>query len=171
MSEKEMSYDIYSAMQEGLPYKSYKKVIVGKVLVRVLNPFSDRMEEFLLYGNPYTDKELDNFIVDVWDVRGDQFFKRANSQLLKSGALIEFDRSKVKKEVNETDKYNKISDEEIEEILRKPFFTMTGALGKITQEATVVRFLNIAKKIGKSDAYQAAIEEKLAELQLTQYEE
>ena len=51
-SSRDMSADVFSAMQTDKPHAVYKKTILGKVFVTVLNPFDESPEGILLQGNP-----------------------------------------------------------------------------------------------------------------------
>lgn len=158
----EFSYDVYSAMQEGKPLASYKKAILGKVRVVVLNPFNDSPEEIILQGDPNNKNQEDDCIIDVWDNKQKSFFEKMNSFHLKKGNIIPYTRpEKESEEIN----YNALSDEEISEILDKGFIALKHVLDKVTEEAAVIRILNIAQEKDKSAKTIARIEERLSQLQ------
>lgn len=158
----EYSYDIYSAMQEGKPLVSYKKAILGKVRVVVLNPFNDAPEEIILYGDPNNPKDLDTCVVDLWDVKQKSFFERMNKFHLQKGNLVPYER---KDESENTINYNALTDEEIAEFLDKPYFTIKQMLDNITEENTLLRVLRVAKERDKSNKIISNIEERISEVQ------
>lgn len=160
----EISVDptVFSAMQVGIPYKTYKKTILGRVEVQYLDPFKRLPASTILKGDPTKNDE--GCFIDVWSEQEDVFFKKANLALIKSGQIIQFDRSKLSGEP-EINPYHVMSDEEIIEILNKPFFTLQQALNKITAEAPLVRILELAEKEEKSSKILNIIKGRLAEVQ------
>lgn len=158
----EFTYDIYSAMQEGKPLASYKKVILGAVRVVVLNPFSDSPEEIILKGDPNDEKQVEGCIVDVWDAKQKSFFERMNAFHLKKGNIIPYVRPETEStEVN----YNALTDEEISEILDKGYMSLKHTLDRMTEETAVLRVLRIAQEKDKSNKIISKIEERISELQ------
>lgn len=154
--------NVYSAMQKDAPYATYKKVILGKASVKVINPFSENPEEFILEGNPGKDDE--GCFVDVWSIEGDMFFQKLNARLLKQGVLVPYDRVK-KPLVVDVNEYNVLSDEELFELLKAPFFSLEAALNKMTSEAPVQRMLIIAEQEELSEKKTRHITARLQELQ------
>jgi hypothetical protein len=154
--------NVYSAMQKDAPYATYKKVILGKASVKVINPFSENPEEHILEGNP--GKNDDGCFVDVWSVEGDMFFQKQNALLLKQGVLVKFDREQnpLVAEVNE---YNIMDDEQLFELLEAPFFTLRAALEKMDSEAPVQRLLVIAEEEELSEKKIKHVKSRLQELQ------
>ncbi len=158
----EESRNTFAAMQTGTPYKSYIKKSVGKVLVRVLNPFDEKPEEIILYGNPFTSPNKESMIVDVWNDKQDVYFKKMNTIHLANGMVVEYKRAEVAPEKV----YNALSDEEIEQILKAKYMVLKHALEKITTATAALRFLNLARDLDISEKYVKLIEGRLAELQL-----
>lgn len=158
----DFTYDIYSAMQEGKPLASYKKVILGAVRVVVLNPFNDSPEEVILKGDPNDPKQVENCIVDVWDNKQKSFFERMNAFHLKKGNIVSYVRPEEEStEIN----YNALTDDEISELLDKGFMALKHALDRMTEEAAVLRVLRIAQEKDKSNKIISKIEERISELQ------
>lgn len=151
----------FAAMQEGTPLKRYRKTILGKVCVAVLNPFSGEPEEIILEGNPSNPKDLDNLVIDIWDVQQDQFFIRFNKNHFRSGTIEEFDVKVVLEEPSP----NVISDGEIREALNKPFLALKALLNKFTEVAPVYRTLVIAEELEKSEKILNFIRGRSAELE------
>lgn len=149
-------------MQNDAPYATYKKVILGKASVKVINPFSENPEEHILEGNP--GKNDKGCFVDVWSVEGDMFFRSMNEDLLSHGVIVPYDRVS-KPLVSAVNEYNIMSDEELFELLNSPFFKLEAALSKMDSEAPVQRILVIAEQEEKSEKILNHIKSRLQELQ------
>lgn len=158
---------VFSAMQTGKPYKSYKKTILGKVQVIVLNPFSQESSAVLLEGE---DGSPDS-ILDVWSEKEDAFFKRMNRRALETGRIIAFTRKE--EEPLETNTPEQMSDEEIKLLIKKPFLSLRAILEGTSSEAFVYRILRAAREAEKSEKFISAIEARLGEIQsgITEEEE
>lgn len=162
---EEVSYNVYSAMQEGEPLATYKKVCVGKIAVRVINPYTEEIEDVILEGDPHSPStRFEDITISVWTNKEDSFFKKMNQYHFEKGNLIKVE--KEKKEVQQN--FNVLSDEEIEEILNKPFFTLKNALPKMTSSAVVLRLLNRAIDLERSEKFTEAIKVRLSEIQETE---
>ena len=149
---------VFSAMQTGQPYKSSKKTILGKLSVTVLNPFNGEVNVILLEG----DSNNPDSILDVWTEKEDAFFKRMNKRSLETGRIISFTK---REEVNEEPKIEQMSDDEIKDLIKKPFLSMQTILNKTNSETFVYRILKSAREAEKSEKYIAAIEARLGEIQ------
>ena len=156
---------VYSAMQTGRPYKTYRKTILGQVFVQVLNPFSGKPEGIILKGR---DKD-ENAMVDVWSEKEDVFFKKQNRKQFLGGFIIEHVRPTVE-EVSESEKYNTLTDDQLVELLSSKFIAMQNALNKMTSPAPVYRMLKLAQDMEKSDKIVAHIKARLSELQASDEE-
>jgi hypothetical protein len=165
MAKEDMG--IYAAMQSGSPLAVYKKSIVGKVHVIVLNPFTDKPEGVILEGLPARADQLDAQIVELWDPKSKLFFERMNKKHIDAGRL-----SLVKRETlpDVPQSPNVISDEEIDELLEAKFLALKARLDKFTTEAPVFRLLNRARDLEKSEKIIHHIEERLSQFQLSRYE-
>lgn len=157
---------VFSAMQTGQPYKSYKKTILGKLSVTVLNPFNNEVNVVLLEG----DSNNPDSVLDVWTEKEDAFFKRMNRRSLETGRIIPFVR---KEEVESEPKVEQMSDEEIAALIKKPFLSLQTILNKTESEAFVFRILTAAREAEKSEKFISAIEARLGEIQsgITEEEE
>jgi len=154
----EIDAKVFSAMQIGQPYKSYKKTILGKLSVTILNPFNNEVTVILLEGT----SDNPDSILDIWTEKEDAFFKRMNRRSLETGRIISFTR---KEEPNEVAKIEQMSDEEIKDLIKKPFLSLQTILNKTESEAFVYRILTTARAAEKSEKYIAAIEARLGEIQ------
>lgn len=157
--------DIYAAMQDGQPIRRYKKTILGKVHVTILNPFNDEPQEVILTGNPDKKSDLPDMLVEIWSNKADIFFRRVNRSHFQAGRLVEI------KEVPTPPKSpNDVSDKELEEILGMRFLAFKAKLDAFTDEAPVFRLLNKARELEKSEKLIKHIEEKLSSLQMEPYQ-
>lgn len=157
-------YDAYSAMQEGEPIKRYKKTILGKVHVVVLNPFSEEPEGVILEGNPGKIDDLPNMIVELWTPKQALFFEKMNKKHLDAGRLVI-----TEKPIVLPDSPNILSEDEIDQILGSKFMVLKNRLVKFTDSAPVFRLLNRARELDVSEKYIKHIEERLTELQMEGY--
>lgn len=155
---QEVDAKVFSAMQTGKPYKSYKKTILGKVSVTILNPFSNEVSVILLEG----EKNSPDSILDVWTEKEDAFFKRMNRRSIETGRIIPFERPETEQEEV---KIEQMSDEEVAALIKKPFMTVQSVLSKTNSEAFVYRILQAARAAEKSEKFVSAIETRLGEIQ------
>jgi hypothetical protein len=168
MTNTALNSAMFSNMQTGKPLVTYKKTILAKVYVTTLNPFSNEPEGIILEGNPETN-DLGTMI-DIWNDTQLAFFKRMNRKLLEQGLLLAFDKPENIAEMD-IEKYADSPDEELEKILKSPYYSIVSALNATTSEAVVGRFLLLARKLEKSEKIIKVIEARLAELQSTEYQQ
>jgi hypothetical protein len=155
-----VSYDVFSAMQTGTPYKKYKKTILGKVYLEVLNTFTGNPEGLILHGNPAKNQE--GCFVEVWSEKEDVFLKRRNSGHFKQGTLQVWNKKPSEKK----DKlYSEYSDDDVKKIVNSRFLALQSTLNKAKSEAFVLRILNMARELEKSEKIIRAIEARLSEIQ------
>lgn len=161
-----LSMDVVSAMSAETPFNTYKKTILGKVVVKVFNPLTQRTEELLLKGDP--SKNEKGCFVDVWSEQENVYLKRMNEKHMREGILIPFDRQKtpLKEDIN---KYNVLTDEELYDLLNSPFFKLQNSLNKMTSQAPVLRLITIADQEEKSEKILKVLRARLAELQELEY--
>jgi hypothetical protein len=154
---------VFSAMQEGKPYKRYIKTVLGKVFVTILNPFSGKPEGVILAGRPQDEKSRDEIVVNVWTAKEDVFFKRMNKAHFQSGNIRE-----LAEEVQVVEKAspNEISEDEIFDLLNKPFLALKNKLERFTSVAPVFRVLAKAEELEKSEKILEAIRARVAELEV-----
>lgn len=154
----ESSIDTFSAMQTEEPLARFRKTILGKVHVLVLDPFTGKVEEVILEGDPR--KLPQGSFIELWDKKGEMFFRRANRKHFEKGSL-----SEMFKVPEEQVSPNQITDEQIDEVLNKPFLALDKKLNEFTSTAPVARFLNRARELDKSVKVVKRIEEALALLE------
>lgn len=148
------SQEVYSAMQEGKPLRTYQKTILGKVHIVTLNPFTDQPEAIILAGD---DK------VEVWTPKAEAFFKRMNAKHFEAGRLIEVARNELSADAKKNP--NHITNEEIDTLLNNKFLALKSKLDAMTEEAPIFRLLNRARELDKSEKVIKHIEQRLAEVQ------
>lgn len=151
-----MSVKLYQARHVGTPYKTYKKVILGKVGVVVLDPFNGQPTTVILQGNPDLDDE--ECYISTWDEAENNFFLRMNKSLLTEGLLVEWDENK---DFTEADLWG---DVRLSDILAKPFIGFNHAVAGIDSPAVLVRLLNLARAKGKSESFIKVILSRLKDL-------
>jgi len=154
----EMDREVFSNMQTGKPYKSYKKTILGKVFVQVLDPFSGFPVGLILETNP---KLFEKDIIDLWSEKEDIFFRKTNKRQFEVGNIIEFTRPETEKEVPKIESY---SDEKLTEIVNSKFLTLNSILNKVETEAVLLRMIKIAEDEEKSEKIINAIKARLSEI-------
>lgn len=155
----------YSAMQTGRPYKRYKKVILGKVFVTVLNPFSGQPEGVVVEGDPSLPDTQEAITVNVWNAKEDVFFRRMNKAHFAAGNLQEIPLPPLPHEEVRPRSVNDITDEEIVELLNKPFLALKNKLNKFTSTAPVFRLLRKAEEMEKSEKILTVLRARLSELE------
>jgi hypothetical protein len=153
-------YNIYSAMQTGKPYKTYKKTVLGRVYVSAIDPFSSQPTGIMLYGDPKRGDE--SCFIDMWNERDDLFFRRQNKTHFDSGYIIETVRAV--KEVVEAP-IEQATDSQLKDIINLRFLGLQAKLNKIDSEAVLLRMVDIAREIEKSEKIVNAIEARLSEVQ------
>jgi len=151
------NYEVYTKMQAGTPYATYKKTSLGKVFVSALDPFSGNPVGIILEGEKGDEKEY----VDVWSEGEDVFFKRTNKLQFDQGYIIPTERpnAPVAKPIEQ------FSDEELKELLSMKYFAFQKLLGEINSVAVAQRLLDLSREMEKSEKIVSVIEAKVSELQ------
>jgi hypothetical protein len=155
---------IYSAMQAGEPYSTYRKTVLGKVYVNYMSPFTQKPEAVLLEGEPKTDERAK---IDLWSLQEDLFFRRMNKKHFDAGEIIKVDVVKSAPVVAEKKPIEQYSDEELLEVLKLKTISFKTLLSEITTPAVVTRLLDLAREEEKSEKMIQSIEAKLSELQMS----
>jgi hypothetical protein len=154
----------YSAATEGIesgiPYKSYRKTILGQVFATILDNFNGESKGIILTGDPYSETA----IVDVWNDREEIFFRRNNRRHLEMGTIIEFKRV-VPSEAIVPELYADYTDEQLKDILSGRGLAVVTAVRKITSESVMIRLISLAEEMEKSVKLIDNLKAHLAELQ------
>lgn len=169
MANKDFDIDVFTAMQEGDPVASYRKTVLGKVYVTVLNVFSKEPEMVQLYGQPGEPKS----IISVWSIPEDIFFQRSNRRLLEKGSVIRVDlpkRADLPAPATPVS-LEQSSDEVLRQLVNSRFKALEAALNKTGSEALVYRLLTLAQEEEKSEKIINAIKLRLTEIQNSQITE
>lgn len=159
MSDK-ISFDSYALMQSEKPMATYKKVTPSRVSVLVINPFNDKIEEVVIKGNPRKN-ELSCFI-PLWSEREHLYFKRANSSHIDAGRVV---LSEYPKEEDRPVSPNYFTDEQIEELVSGPFMTLKRTIEKVTSEAAMGRFVEIAESLDRPTKTMRFLQDRLSLIQ------
>jgi len=154
----ENSREVFSNMQTGKPFKSYKKTILAKIYVQVLDPFSETPVGLILETNP---KFPGKDIVDIWSEKEDVFFRRANRRQFDEGNILVYTHPD---EAEQEPKIESYSDEKLTEIVNSKFLSLQSILNKVETEAVLHRMITIAKEQEKSVKIIGAIEARLSEI-------
>jgi hypothetical protein len=160
MTDKDVDREIYSAMQNGKPFKTYQKTILGKVYITALDPFSGSPVGYLLEGDPRNEDETTYF--DVWSEKEDLFLRRMNKLQFESGNIIKKSR---KEDVDVTRSYESFTDDELKEVISSPFLSLRKTLNQIETTAVLYRMITLATEMEKSEKLIGAIKARLSEVQ------
>jgi len=154
-------YDVFSAMQAGAePLARYRKTIVGKVHVVALNPFSEQPEGVLLEGDGI------GSYIELWDAKQLVFFERMNKSHLDAGRIIKMEKLPEPPPPSP----NLLTDDEIDKLLNGKWMTLKYRLTAFTETAPVLRILNRARELEKSEKMIKNLEERLSQIELEKYE-
>ncbi len=143
MAEQTLDSRVFSNMNAGQPYATYKKTILGKVYVEVINPFTQKPEGILLFGEKGTDTEM----IDVWTEMEDVFFRRQNRRAFETGRVIKISRNQKP----ETKTIEQFSDTEMKDVLNQRYAAFQKTLSAVTSESVVYRMLDLASELEKSE--------------------
>lgn len=153
---------LFSAMSGGKPYKTYKKVILGRVFVTVLNMSTGvpTPEGIIMSGDP--GKNEQGTLYDVFSEQEDYFFRKMNQSHFQEGIIIEYKRNPEQVRERTIEEF---TDEELKSLIAKPFLALQNTLNKTSSVATLYRILGLAREMDKSEKVIRAIESRLSEVQ------
>lgn len=156
-----LDLSVIERMQTNAPIAVYKKTTVGKVGVLVFNPMTRKPEERILKGDPRDPtRDIENEIVKIYTEDANMYFKNANKRLFERGLIAPFTS-----EFAEVDMGNAITDDEIDEILSQPNFTLKARLAKFTSPIPVERLHIRALELNKGVKTIEQIKARISELQ------
>lgn len=155
---------LFSAMHEGKPLKSYIKTILGREFVHVWDSMTNQPIGVILEGDPR--KQDESCIWDVWSEQEDVFFRRMNSKDFASGILIEYKRSteEPKRTIEAS------TDDELRALVNSPFLKLQHAMNSTESIALLFRIKNLAEEADKSEKIMRAIEARISEVQAKEYQ-
>lgn len=164
-----LDYEAVSLMATDSPVAVYRKGkgILGKVEVKVYNSLTSRIETLMLEGNP-SDPDCDKCFVELWSDKEVIFFKRANRWHINNGFIVPFSKkrpSRIKKT------FNNLTDEELEEIVGKPFLALKNAVEKMTTETALTRVISVAEEMDKPEKTMNFLRERLSLIQSGELED
>ncbi len=153
--------ELFSAMIGNKPFKTYKKTILGRVYVTVLNMLTGTPvpEGVILTGDPRKNEAGTMF--DVFSEQEDYFFKKMNKVHFDEGRLVEYKRTDAPKEKT----IEEYSDEELRAIIAKPFKALEATLNSTSSVALLYRILTLAEEMEKSEKVMNHIKSRLSEVQ------
>jgi hypothetical protein len=155
----EDNHNIYSAMQTGKPFKTYKKTVLGRVYVSAIDPFNEQPTGVMLYGDPKRNDE--SCFIDMWSERDDLFFKKMNKVHFSSGYIIETVRKEQTVVETPIEQY---SDEQLKAVVNYKFLALQARLNKINSDVVLYRMLDLAREMDKSEKITRVIEARLSEI-------
>ena len=165
MSKKEVSHSVYSKMQVGEPVAIYKKTVLAKVEVSVINAFNDnRPENITLYGDPK--KNHPDCFVEVWSQMEQVYFERQNAPFFKRGYLVKLDELVKPKRTDPQGKdYSKLTDADIKKMVTSPFMKFKKDLNAIDEVGVLYRVQSIAEEMERPYKTMEHIDQRITELQ------
>lgn len=158
-TEVEERAKLFSAMNAGTPFKSYKKTILAKVFVKVYDSVLEEPVELIMSGDPK--KNDGGCIIDTWNEKEDFFFRKVNATHLGNGTLIPY----VRKEEVHVKSIEESTDEELKQLLNSKFFTLQSKLNTIETAPILFRLLDLADEMDKSEKITNLIRARLSEVQ------
>lgn len=163
-----ISIDQFALMQTDTPVVTYKKTILGKVLVRALNPYNGEPDDLILSGDPEK-SELACYL-PLWSEKEARFFESANRKHINNG-LVTISTYPKSEEIKPS--VNNLSDEEIEALVgpETKFMTLQNRVGRITSESTMYRFVRHAERLERPEKTLIFLRDKLSKLQSGDLEE
>lgn len=156
--------DLASSYGKDKPYASYIKTILGQVAVTVWDSVLQKPTDVILKGDPK--KKDEDCIVNVWDAREDEWFKRSNKGHFSKGVLISFTRSSNYEPVKTIEQS---TDAELAEIVNSKYMALVAKLNKIESIPVLFRMKGLAEEMEKSEKITSAIEKRISELQTADY--
>jgi hypothetical protein len=145
----------------GEPYKQYVKTVPAKVFVSAWDSFAQKPTGIILEGDPR--KPDESAVVMVFSQEEDVYLKRYNKRHFETGTLIEYVPDENAEKVRAVEES---SDDELREILNKPFFSLQKLLQSTTSIPLLFRVKALASELDKSEKFMKAIEARLSELQM-----
>ena len=160
----DLSVNTFSAMQTGIPYKIYKKVILGRVYLDVLNPYSKTPDGIILQGDPRSNDK--GCFLKIWSPEEDVYLHNQNEKHFSTGTIAEQEKP-LDESVKQLGNY---SEDDVAELVNSHHIKFQNELNRINSEAFLFRLLNKATELDKSDKIIAKIEARLAEVQYSEPE-
>jgi len=166
---KKQSPQLLGDILEGIQRKAldddpeihYIKTERGRLAVQYIDPFSGREETLMLKGDVTDpDADLTDAMIPLYTKYDIKFFEKKNRKLIETGKLAPHTP-----ELMELQRINAISEDELQEVMEAPFFTMRSRLNQFTSPAPVERALRMAQELNRPVKTIEFIKACLAELQ------
>jgi len=154
--------EISKRMIDGNPVKSYKKVVLGQLLLKTWDTMIGKETEIIFAGEPNSDSA----IFDVWSDWEKLYFERSNKRHFEKGMIIPWER---KVEVEAVRGFEQYTDSELGEIINSKFLALQSTLNKIQSVAVLFRMMSIASDLEKSDKITGVIQKRISELQTEEF--
>lgn len=151
---------ILKAQQGETPQKIFRKVIMGQVSLRIIDPFSGDRTEMMVSGVPH-ESDGEDLEVVLWTPLEVLYFEKANKGLIENGSIVEV-TSQTQFTVDRT---NALDDASLRSLATIHFFTLKSKLKQITAEVTVQRLYNIAVELNRPAKTLQAIQTRIEEIQ------
>jgi hypothetical protein len=161
MSDITLDMETFERMQNDKPIAVYIKTIRAKVGVVVFNYYTMKPEDRILKGDtldPKANKE--EMTVKIYDEKSHSYFLKINKHLIEEGILVPYTD-----ELGKVHLLNAITDEEIDDILEQPYFTLMNRIKEFTSTIPVERILRRAIELNKGVKTIDNIKQRLAEMQ------
>jgi hypothetical protein len=154
--------EISTRMVNGNPVKSYKKVVLGQLLLKTWDTMIGKETEIIFSG----ETNSDSAIFDVWSDWEKLYFERSNKRHFEKGMIIPWER---KVELEEVRGFEQYTDSELGEIINSKFLALQSTLNKIQSVAVLFRMMSIAADLEKSDKITGVIQKRISELQTEEF--
>ncbi len=152
--------EIFGAMQSKRPYRAYRKTILARVYLTILDPFTMKPTGVILQGDPRRGDK--GCIVEVWSETEDLFLHRMNERQFEQGTIVKY----VKPEnVVEERTISQFSDEELKALINQKYAALQVTLSKINDIAPLVRLLDLSESEDKSERIVNSIKARLSAVQ------
>lgn len=154
--------EISKRMVDKNPVKSYKKVVLGQLLLKTWDSMLGKEVEIIFSGEPNSESA----IFDVWSDWEKLYFERNNKKHFEKGMLIPWTRQE---EVEAVRGFEQYTDAELTEIVNSKFLSLQSTLNKIKTVAVLFRMMAIASELEKSDKITSIIQKRISELQTEEF--
>lgn len=151
---------IMKAQEMGTPLAVYRKTILGKVVVRILDPFSGKPNDVLIHGEPGKTAN-DDLEVCLWTPVEIKFFEKYNKSLIEKGSVVLVGQ----KSENTIDRTNSLNDQEITDLLSGNYAQLKSTVNQLTSETTLQRVLRIATEMNRPAKTIQMLQERIEEVQ------
>jgi hypothetical protein len=162
--DTELRNQLSAGLLEGKPLKSYKKVILGKLLLKIWDSMVAKEIELIFSGDP---RNAEESVFHVYSEHERAYFERANKKHFASGMLIPFAMPENPEPPAKT--FEQSTDEDLKVIINSKFLSFTSTLNKITSVAVLFRLKLLAEEMDKSNKIIEKIEARISEVQLKEY--